>query len=145
MNFLITSLGVSAAMSTVTATTSFVNTVSSVSTKIMDSTDTGIDNIRALIKETDIKNDVKIIKMVISEIDIENSTDVVKVCIENVNESLKEIKEEMDSIDYRVKHNDNLMVDPMGMRSYGFTNSHKRLKAKIKLLNKRFNQLKTYI
>lgn len=143
MNFLITSIGVSAAMSTVTATTSFASTIYSLAGTVRDSTDSGLDKIKTLIEETDIENDIKIISEIISEIDEERSSDAVKLCIKSINESLNDIKEELDKIQYRVNYNNNMTFSAFGTRSYGFANCHKRLKKNINVLNKRFARLRS--
>lgn len=144
MEYLISGLTITAAMGTVTAVTSLANGVYTLSDRIIKSTDSGVADIKRLIEGEDLKNRIRIMGMFVREIEIDDKTpQTIIMAIEDINGAIKEIERELKQIQYRIDYNDGLYFSAGGTRYYKFNNSYKRLDAKIKTLNRRYETLRT--
>jgi len=82
--------------------------------------------------------------MFVREIEVDDSTPhTLTMAIESINAAIKDIEKELKQIQYRINYNDGLYFSAGGTRFYKFTNSYKRLDAKIKTLNRRYETLRT--
>jgi hypothetical protein len=144
MEYLISGLTITAAMGTVSAATSLANGVYTLSDRIIKSTDSGVSDIKRLIEAEDLKNRIEIMDMFIKEIDVDDNTPrTITKAVESINAAIKDIEKELKNIQYRIDYNDGLYFSAGGTRYYKFNNSYKRLDAKIKTLNKRYETLRS--
>lgn len=152
MEYIITGLSVTAMMGSVSAITTLANGVYSLSDRIIKSTDSGIMDIKRLVEASDLKNRIRIMDIFVREIDISNKNNKnssnktprsIIECIESIKKSVKDIEAELKDIQSRIDYNDNLYFTIGGTRAYKFNNSYKRLDAKIKTLNSRYETLRT--
>lgn len=144
MEFLISGLTITAAMGTVSAATSLANGVYTLSDRIIRSTDSGVADIKRLIESEDLKNRIQIMGIFVKEIKIDDSTSqTIIMATQGINEAIKDIERELKVIQHRMDYNDSLYFSAGGTRFYKFNNSYKRLDAKIKTLNHRYETLRT--
>lgn len=144
MEYLITSLSITALMGSVSMATSLANGVYTLSDRIIKSTDSGVADIKRLITASDLKSRIKIMDLFIQEIDVNDTTPhSIKEAIQAIKDAIKDIEKELKQIQYRIEYNDNLYFTAGGTRTYKFNNSYKRLDAKIKTLHSRYDTLKS--
>lgn len=144
MEYIITSLSITAFMGSVSMITSFANSVYTISDRIISSTDSGVSNIKRLIESSDLRNRIKIIDLFIKELDMgSNCPSSILESIESIKMAIKDIEKELKQIQYRIDYNDNLYFGVGGMRMYKFGNSYKRLESKIKTFNNRYETFKS--
>lgn len=144
MDVLIASLSITAMMGTASAATSLINGLYSLRERVTNSSDTGVTDIRRLIESHDLKNKITIMAMFIKEIELDKmKNQSIKMSIDSIHDAIKEIERELQNIQYRIDYNDNIYFGMGGFRLYRFNNSYKRLESKIKILNTRYDTLKT--
>lgn len=144
MEYLISGLTITAAMGTVSAATSLANGIYTLSDRIIKSTDSGVADIKRLIESEDLKNRINIMDIFVKEIEIEEKTpQTIVLATQSINDAIKDIERELKQIQYRIDYNDNLYFSVGGTRCFKFNNSYKRLDAKIKTLNNRYETLCT--
>lgn len=148
--YLITSLSITAMAGSVSMVTSLCNGVYTLSERIIRSTDSGVADIKRLIESSDLQNRIEIMKLFVQEtFNTENGEmkegipESIVRSIQAIKDAIKEIERELNQIQYRISYNDNLYFSAGGVRAYKFGNSYKRLDAKIKTLEKRYDTLRS--
>lgn len=144
MEYIITSLSMTAMMGSVSMATSLANGVYTLSDRIIRSTDSGVTDIKRLITSSDLKSKISIMDLFIKEIDINEIIPYsIKKSIESIKIAIKDIEKELKQIQYRIEYNDNLYFTAAGTRAYKFNNSYKRLEAKIVTMSNRYETMKS--
>ncbi|VBB18608.1 hypothetical protein YASMINEVIRUS_1071 [Yasminevirus sp. GU-2018] len=141
MNFLIGAIGANLTLGLVSGVTSAVNGVYTLSSNIMQSTSSGANEVKQIIKETDLEVKVKTAQLMLCELKIDDDTPyTVKYCVQTIRDAIKDIGDELEKIYYRMQYNDNLWVGST-VRSYKFHNCRARLHASLKNLESRCDTL----
>jgi hypothetical protein len=146
MEYLITSLSVTALMGSVSVATSLANGVYTLSDRIIKSTDSGVTDIKSLIDSSDLKSKIKIMDLFIKDINVDNDKSTprsITESIDSIKDAVRDIEKELKQIQYRIQYNDNIYISVGGTRLYKFDNSYKRLDSKIRTLNNRYGTLKS--
>lgn len=148
--YIITSLSITAMAGSISMVTSLCNGVYTLSERIIRSTDSGVLDIKRLIESSDLKSRIEIMKLFIQEtFNSENGEmkegipESITRSIQSIKDAIKNIEKELQQIQYRIEYNDNLYFSAGGTRAYKFSNSYKRLDAKIKTLEKRYDTLRS--
>lgn len=109
-------------LSTVTATT---NSVYTLMTNLTESTATGANEVRSIIKETNLEAKMKTAQFMLCEMVITNTTpQTILFCIEQIKDAINDIAQELSNIRYRLQYNKNKY---WRVGAYRFHNSRKRL------------------
>jgi hypothetical protein len=141
MNYLVAGLGANITVGLISAITATTNSVYTLSTNISKSTSTGSEEIKQIIKETDLETKIKVIQYLLCEINIdEHSPNTIHYCIKSINDAINDILDELEKINYRMQYNNNIWVGA-SIRSYGFKNCRRRLIAYVKTLENRYTTL----
>lgn len=144
MNLIIGAIGANLTLGVLTGATSMINSVYALTKNLSNSTSTHADEVKKILKETDLEVRVKTIQLLIDELSkdirLSEQTESVKYCMEKINEATKDIYEELEKINFRLQYNDALMYGSF-YRAYKFDNCKYRLLEKIKILESRYESL----
>jgi hypothetical protein len=134
MNYVIAIAGMEITLGLISGITSTTNGIYSLADRLSKSE---AEEVKHLIRESDMEMTVRVIQCIISEIQIDKYSPVtLNLCIKSIYQSIKEIESELEKIHYRLQYNDNLWVGK-SVRGYGFQNCCKRLKEHLSCLNNR--------
>ncbi len=141
MNFIVGAIGTNLTLGLIQGIAGTTNGIYTMISNIARSTANGSEEIRQIIRTTDLEVKVKTIQYMLQEIKIdENSPHTLQYCIRSIRNAINEISHELEKIHYRMQYNDNLWVGST-FRSYRFHNSRIRLTAKLHNLESRYNTL----
>jgi hypothetical protein len=99
------------------------------------------DDIKQIIRETDLEIRIKTIQFIICEIKTNKDTPhTLYYCIQEIKNAIKDIRKELEQIQYRINYNNSLLVGAT-FRKYKFHNNKLRLVSLIKTLDNRYNML----
>lgn len=141
MNFVIGAIGANLTLGLISGVTSAANGVYTLSSTILQSTSSGVEEVKQIIRETDLEVKIKTTQLMLCELKVnEKSPNTVKYCIQAIRDAIKEIAEELDQIHYRMQYNSNLWIGS-SVRAFKFHNNKGRLHAKLKNLESRTHAL----
>lgn len=141
MNIIVGAIGTNITLGLIQGIAGTTNGIYTMISNIARSTANGSDEIRQVIKTTDLEVKVKTIQYMLQEIKIdEKSSHTLQYCVRSIRDAINEISKELEQIHYRMQYNDNLWVGST-FRSYRFHNSTIRLTAKLHNLESRYNTL----
>src|SRR5579872_5034491 len=141
MNIVLGALGAHLTLGLISGVTSAANGVYTLSSTILQSTASGAEEVKQIIRETDLEVKIKTTQLLLCELKItDKSPNTVNYCIQAIRDAIKEIADELDAIHYRMQYNSNLWFGST-IRSYKFHNSRARLHAKLKNLESRNRSL----
>lgn len=144
MNIIIGAIGANLTLGVLTGATSVINNVYSITKTLSNSTSTHADEVKQILKETDLEVRVKTIQLLIDElvndIKLNEQNESVRFCIIKINEATKDIYDELEKINFRLQYNDSLRYGSF-YRAYKFDNCKQRLFEKIKILESRYESL----
>lgn len=141
MNFLMTGISTNITMALISTITGTTNGIYTLCTNISHSTQTCANEIKQLLKETDLRTRMVIIQQLLHEIKVDKmSPNTLQQCIKSIKDSIKDISDELEKIQYRMQYNESLRIGS-SFRSYGFRNCKHRLIAYVKTLDMRYNML----
>ena len=137
MNLIIGAIGTNLTLGLISGIAGTTNGVYTMISNIAKSTATGANDIKQIIKETDLEVKVKTVQLLLSEIEVNpGSSHTLQYCVKSIKDAIKDINDELEKIYYRMQYNDNLWVGSR-VRSYKFHNCKARLYAKLKNLESR--------
>jgi len=141
MNFAIGAIGANFAFGLISGISGAINSVYSLVSAIKQRTASGEEEIKNAIQKTDLENKIKTTQFLLCEIEVsEDTPNTILYCVQAINDSIKEIVDEMDNIYYRMQYNNNLWIGS-SIRSYKFHNSIIRLNSKLEKLEERKREL----
>jgi len=141
MNFIVGAIGTNLTLGLIQGIAGTTNGIYTMISNIARSTANGSDEIRQIIKDTDLEVKVKTIQYMLQEIKIdEASPHTLQYCVRSIRDAINEISQELEKIHYRMQYNDNLWVGAT-FRSYRFHNCRIRLGAKLQNLESRYGTL----
>jgi hypothetical protein len=141
MNFVIGAIGANFTLGLISGVTSAANGVYTLSSTILHSTSNGAEEIKQIIRETDLEVKIKTTQLLLCELKIsDKSPNTVKYCVHAIHDAIREIADELDQVYYRMQYNSNLWVGST-VRSFKFHNNKSRLHAKLKNLESRTQTL----
>jgi hypothetical protein len=141
MNIIIGTVGAHLTLGLLSSVTSAVNGVFTFCTTISKSASSGAEEVKHIIKETDLEVRVKHAQSLLCELKLdEKSPYTLQQCVQSIYDSIKEISDELDKIHYRMQYNDNLWFGSP-VRAYKFHNCRARLDARLKNLDARCKTL----
>jgi len=141
MNFLIGAVGANLTVGLVSGLSSLANNVYSLSSTISQNISNGEEEIKKLIRETDLDIKIKTILCILSEIKIDtNSPYTLHFVIQEIKNAIKDIEQELEQIQYRINYNNSLFIGS-AFRKYKFYNNYDRLESLIKTLDTRYKML----
>lgn len=141
MNFVIGAIGANLTLGLISGVTSAANGVYTLSSTILQSTASGAEEVKQIIRETDLEVKIKTTQLMLCELKInEKSPNTVRYCVQAIRDAIKEIADELDQIHYRMQYNSNLWVGS-SVRAFKFHNNKSRLHAKLKNLESRTHAL----
>lgn len=139
MNIVIGAFGANLTLGLISAITATTNGIYTLITNISQSTANGSNEVKKIIKETDLEVKVKTVQCLLSEIKIHDQSPITMIyCIEKIKDAIKDIAEELAEIQYRMQFNSSLWIR---VRAYRFYNSRERLDACLKTLDSRYDAL----
>lgn len=137
MNFIIGAVGANITLGVLQGVTSAASGVYSVSSTIMQSTAIGAEEVKQIIRDTDLEVKIKTAQLMLLELKInEDSPNTIKYCIQSIRDAIKEIGEELDQIHFRMQYNSKLWFGS-SVRAYRFHNNKARLQSKLRNLETR--------
>ena len=123
MNYIIGAIGANLTLGLVSGVTSAANGVYTLSSTILQSTSSGAEEVKLIIRETDLEVKIKTTQLILCELKIsEQSPNTVRYCVQAIRDAIKEIAEELDQIHYRMQYNSNLWVGS-SVRAFKFHNN----------------------
>ncbi len=141
MNLIIGAIGTNLTLGLISGIAGTTNGVYTMISNIAKSTANGANEIKQIIKETDLEVKVKTVQFLLCEIEVNNgSSHTLQYCVKSIKDAIKDINDELEKIYYRMQYNDNLWVGSR-VRSYKFHNCKARLQAKLCNLESRVNSL----
>jgi len=141
MNFVIGAIGANFTLGLISGVTSAANGVYTLSSTILHSTSSGAEEIKQIIRETDLEVKIKTTQLLLCELKIsDKSPNTVKYCVHAIHDAIREIADELDQVYYRMQYNSNLWVGST-VRAFKFHNNKSRLHAKLKNLESRTQTL----
>jgi hypothetical protein len=137
MNFIIGAVGANITLGVLQGVTSAASGVYSVSSTIMQSTAIGAEEVKQIIRDTDLEVKIKTAQLMLLELKIkDDSPNTIKYCIQSIRNSIKDIGEELDQIHFRMQYNSKLWFGT-SVRAYRFHNNKIRLQTKLRNLESR--------
>ena len=141
MNFVIGVIGANLTLGVISGITGTANSIYTLSSTILQTTANGANEIKQIIRETDLEIKIKTTQLLLCELKInENSPNTVIYCIQAIKDAIREIADELDKIYYRMQYNNSLLFGAT-IRAYKFHNCKSRLHAKLKNLESRNQSL----
>jgi len=140
MNFIVGAIGANLTLGLVSGISSLASNLYNLSSAITTITN-GYDDIKQIIRETDLEIRIKTIQFIICEIKTTKDTPhTLYFCIQEIKNAIKDIGKELEQIQYRINYNNSLLVGAT-FRKYKFHNNKSRLVSLIKTLDNRYNML----
>ena len=140
MNFIVGAIGANLTLGLVSGISSLASNLYNLSSAITTITN-GYDDIKQIIRETDLEIRIKTIQFIICEIKTTKDTPhTLNFCIQEIKNAIKDIGKELEQIQYRINYNNSLLVGAT-FRKYKFHNNKSRLVSLIKTLDNRYNML----
>lgn len=140
MNILLGALGANLTLgviATVTSTIKTANGVFTLSKNIVNSTTSGANEVRQIIKDLDLEFKIKTTQYFLCELKIsKDSPYTILYCIQAIRDAINDIAEELEKIHYRLQYNDNVWFGTT-IRAYKFDNCKGRIQASLNNLDKR--------
>lgn len=141
MNFIVGAIGTNLTLGLIQGIAGTTNGIYTMISNIAKSTANGSDEIRRIIKTTDLEVKIKTIQYMLQEIEInEKSPITLQYCIRSIRDAINDISQELEKIHYRMQYNDNIWIGST-FRSYRFHNCSQRLTDKLYNLESRYNTL----
>jgi hypothetical protein len=141
MNIVLGTVGANLTFGVISGIASATNGVYSLAGNIARSTANGANEVKQIIKESDLEVKVKTVQFLLCEIKIdEMSPYTLLYCVESIKDAIQDIAEELEKIHYRMQYNNNLWIG-LSFRAYKFHNCRTRLHAKLKNLESRSRTL----
>lgn len=145
MNMIVGGIGASLALNALSGLTTSASNIYNLSSNIMNSRGNGSNEIKQLIRESDLERKIKSLQLLLIELNInEKSPITIQHAVQSIKEAIKNISDELSQIYYRMKYNDNLWV-VSSLRCYKFHNSYRRLNGHLIKLESRSNSLFQYL
>jgi len=125
----------------ISGATSTASSVCALVSNIRTTTYNGADDVKKIIKDTDVEVRVKTVQLLLQEIQLSDASPVtLHYCIRQINIVIQEIADELEKIYYRMRYNANLWFG-QPIRAYKFHNCKTRLAEKLQHLESRYNTL----
>lgn len=141
MNFVIGIIGANLTLGLISGVTGAANSIHTLSSTILRSTESGADEVKQIISETDLETKIKTTQFMLCELRItESSPYTIIYCIQAIKDAIKGVADELDQIYYRMQYNNNIWIGSY-VRAFKFHNNKSRLHAKLKNLESRTQAL----
>lgn len=141
MNFLLGALGANLTLGLISGVTSAANGVYTLTSNIISSTATGANEVRQIIKETDLEVKIRTVQFLLCEVKVNSDSPyTLQYCVQCIKDVIKDISDELETIHYRMQYNDNIWLGST-VRAYRFHNCKARLVAHLKTLESRQSNL----
>jgi hypothetical protein len=137
MNFILGALGANITLGLVSSITSTANGVYTLSSNIVNSTSSGANEVKQIIKDLDLEFKIKNTQYFLCELKItKNSPYTILYCVQSIRDAINDISKELETIHYRLQYNDNLWFGS-AVRSYRFHNCKTRIQSTLNNLEVR--------
>lgn len=141
MNIILGAIGANITLGLISSITSTANGVYTLSSNLSKSSLSGADEVRRIIKETDLEVKIRTTQFFLCELSLPSDTpNTILYCIKSIRDSIQEISDELERIHYRMQYNDNLWIGSY-IRAYKFYNCKERILISLTNLESRKEEL----